>query len=506
MAFQGIRMLLIEEKVGMLSSHRELPSDQRILELEREILLLRERESGLKESEERLRHLFNGARDAIFITDAAANFIDVNDGATVLTGYSKPELNGMSIKELQENEGMDKLQTSFDQILKGASVTFETRIRKKNGAYVDIECSNRQIMVRGVPYVHMVARDVTERKQAEAILLESEERYRTLFEQNPIEMIIVDQQGRVSRYNLAKKRSGSRLPKIGAVMYLDYARRHEIDMYEELMTCIRSGNSKDFPELKYYDRFLRINISPFPGGAIITSIDITDHKRIEEALRLGEARFRAAFETSPDAVQIVRKNDGVYVDVNEGFTEMTGYSREDVLNKSSHEISIWNDPEDLERFTETLAKQGFVRNMEAKFRLKEQRARIGLISAGIMMWSNEPHILSVTRDIDDLRKAEEEVRQIEEERKKTERLQIIIETAGAVCHELNQPLMAISGYSELILLGITKDDPMYDKNLKILEQISRMGEITGKLMGVTKYRTKPVGRSGKIIDIDRASE
>jgi len=272
------------------------------------------------------------------------------------------------------------------------------------------------------------------------------------------------------------------------------------------MTCIRSGNSKDFPELKYYDRFLRINISPFPGGAIITSIDITDHKRIEEALRLGEARFRAAFETSPDAVQIVRKNDGVYVDVNEGFTEMTGYSREDVLNKSSHEISIWNDPEDLERFTETLAKQGFVRNMEAKFRLKEQRARIGLISAGIMMWSNEPHILSVTRDIDDLRKAEEEVRQIEEERKKTERLQIIIETAGAVCHELNQPLMAISGYSELILLGITKDDPMYDKNLKILEQISRMGEITGKLMGVTKYRTKPVGRSGKIIDIDRASE
>jgi signal transduction histidine kinase len=124
-----------------------------------------------------------------------------------------------------------------------------------------------------------------------------------------------------------------------------------------------------------------------------------------------------------------------------------------------------------------------------------------------MMWNSEPHILSVTRDIDDLKKAEEEVRQMEEERKKTDRLRIIIETIGAVCHELNQPLMAISGYSELILLGITKDDPMYDKSLKILEQVGRMGEITGKLMGVTKYKTKTFGRGGgKIIDIDRASQ
>ena len=155
----------------MLSSHCELPSDQRVMELEKEILGLKERESALKESEERLRHLFNGARDAIFITDAGANFIDVNDGATALTGYSKSELNGMSIKDLQESEGMDKLQSSFDQIMKGASLSFETKIRRKNGSSVDIECSNRQIMVQGVSYVHMVARDVTERKQAEAILL-----------------------------------------------------------------------------------------------------------------------------------------------------------------------------------------------------------------------------------------------------------------------------------------------------------------------------------------------
>ena len=66
--------------------------------------------------------------------------------------------------------------------------------------------------------------------------------------------------------------------------------------------------------------------------------------------------------------------------------------------------------------------------------------------------------------------------------------------------------MAISGYSELILMGMSKNDPLYDKNLKVIEQVSRMGEITGKLMGITKYRTKSFGRGSKIIDIDKASQ
>jgi len=490
----------------MESVHDASALTDRIKELEKEVADLRKFESARKESEERLRHLFNGARDAIFIADPAANVVDCNDAATILTGFSKQELTGLSIKSLHHPDGFDAFEIFFNQILNGDPVTFEAKIRKKDGASVDIECSNRRILVQGIPYVHMVVRDVTERKRAETLLQESEQRYRTLFEKNPIETIIVDQQGRVSRYNLAKRRSGGRLPNIGEIMYKDYAQRHEIDMYKELMSCIRTGESKDFPELKYYDRFLRINISPFPGGAIITSIDITDHKRVEEALRLSEARLRTAFETSPDAIQVIRAGDGAYVDVNEGFTELTGYSREEVLNKSVHELCFWDNPTDLEKFNALLNTQGYVRNMEAKFRLKDRQVRFGLMSARIMIWNSEPHILCVIRDIGDLKKAEEEVRKMEEDRKQKERLQIILETAGAVCHELNQPLMAISGYSELILMGLKKEDPLYEKNAKILEQVSRMGEITGKLMGITKYKTKTFGRGGKIIDIDQASQ
>ncbi|MBW1961033.1 MAG: PAS domain S-box protein [Deltaproteobacteria bacterium] len=480
--------------------------EDRIKELEEEISCLKKQDIIRRESEEMLRALFNGSQDAIFISDANARFVDVNAAATVLTGYSKEELVEMSLQDLYDHVGSEDFHKLFDRILRGETLNSEAKLRRKNGAKIDAKLSNRRVMVQGVPYLHIVARDITEQKRAVTSLQESEARYRTLFERNPIETIIVDNDGRVIRYNLAKKRSGNRLPDIGDIMYKDYASRHEIDMYGELMDCIRRSESKDFPELKYYDRFLRINISPFPGGAIITSIDISDYKRVEEALRLSEARFRTAFETSPDAISIIRMSDGIYVDINEGFTELTGYTREEVINKSSFEVSIWNDPNDRTNFMKTLEKQGYIRNMEVKLRLKDERLRIGLKSARIMLWNNEPHILSVTRDIDDLKKAEEEVRKMEQDRKQKERLQIILETAGAVCHELNQPLMAISGYSELLLMKTSEEDPLRDKIAKILEQANRMGEITGKLMGITKYKTKSYGGGEKIIDIEKASQ
>ena len=135
----------------MLKPHSESVIDDRIRELEKEVVHLREKEAVLIESEKRLRHLFDGARDAIFITDTKANVVDVNDGATSLTGYSKQELNGMSIKDLHAGEDLTALINIFDMITKGEAVTFEMIIRRKDGSHVDIECSNRRILVQEVP-------------------------------------------------------------------------------------------------------------------------------------------------------------------------------------------------------------------------------------------------------------------------------------------------------------------------------------------------------------------
>ncbi len=102
----------------------------------------------------------------------------------------------------------------------------------------------------------------------------------------------MDTEGRITNFNLAKRKSGDRLPAIGDVMYRDYAGRHEIDMYTELLECIRNGKSKEFPEKKYGDRFLTINISPYPHGAVITSQDITERKVAAESLKASQSELQ----------------------------------------------------------------------------------------------------------------------------------------------------------------------------------------------------------------------
>jgi len=93
----------------------------------------------------------------------------------------------------------------------------------------------------------------------------------------------------------------------------------------------------------------------------------------------------------------------------------------------------------------------------------------------------------------------------EEERLERERLQVLLEMAGAVCHELNQPMQAISGYSENLVLNVKKDAPLYSKLKKIMELTLAMGDITGKLMKITRYETKDYVQGIKIIDIDKSS-
>ena len=139
--------------------------------------------------------------------------------------------------------------------------------------------------------------------------------------------------------------------------------------------------------------------------------DITKRKQTEEALQKSEERFRLAFRTSPDSININRLEDGLYVDINEGFTTITGYTREDVIGRTSLEINIWDNPVDREKLVAELREHGYVNNLEATFRLKGGRVTTGLMSARTIMLSDVPHILSITRDIQDLKQTQETLQQ-----------------------------------------------------------------------------------------------
>jgi DNA-binding response OmpR family regulator len=95
---------------------------------------------------------------------------------------------------------------------------------------------------------------------------------------------------------------------------------------------------------------------------------------------------------------------------------------------------------------------------------------------------------------------------IQNELREWEKLQGVLEMAGAVCHELNQPLQSISGYSELLLLDMNEDDTKYQMLQKIKSQVDRVAQLTRKIMKITRYQSKPYAGESRIIDIEYASQ
>jgi signal transduction histidine kinase len=96
-------------------------------------------------------------------------------------------------------------------------------------------------------------------------------------------------------------------------------------------------------------------------------------------------------------------------------------------------------------------------------------------------------------------------RQLEEERSQRERLQGVLEMAGAACHELNQPLQVLSLQSHYLLNNLPEDRPLLEKLKTIKETTDQLGKITKKIMHITRYETKDYIEGSKIIDIDKAS-
>ncbi len=151
------------------------------------------------------------------------------------------------------------------------------------------------------------------------------------------------------------------------------------------------------------------------GGSFGMITDITQRYRSDLLLKESEEKYRAAFITSPDAINI-NSMDGTYIDINEGFTKLTGYLRQDVIGLKSTELLIWAEPEDRLKLIAGLREKGLVDNLEAVFRSKDGTLKTALMSARIIMINNVPHILSITRDITERKNSEEKIKALLKEK------------------------------------------------------------------------------------------
>lgn len=149
--------------------------------------------------------------------------------------------------------------------------------------------------------------------------------------------------------------------------------------------------------------FLSNTIGIVENGYLVrlwsTSINITDRKKMEETLRYSEEKFHKAFHSSPDAILITRLSDGQILEVNEGFHNLTEYTREEALAHTSIALALWANPPDRQRVIADLQRNQRIQGYEIDFRIKSGRILNCLYSGEIIQIGSETCILSVVRDI-----------------------------------------------------------------------------------------------------------
>jgi len=139
----------------------------------------------------------------------------------------------------------------------------------------------------------------------------------------------------------------------------------------------------------------------------IASIAI-EHQRAENALRASEARFAKAFNANPNPMSLARLDDGRIIEVNDSFIELSGYSRPELLGRTSFDL-LWDIPTPLSEMIKQLEHRGLVRDIETKLRTPEGLTRVVLISCLVVEIDGQNCILSVANDVTARKRAEEEV-------------------------------------------------------------------------------------------------
>jgi PAS domain S-box-containing protein len=261
--------------------------------------------------------------------------------------------------------------------------------------------------------------DIDKRKRVEQELHEREERYRALVEQSPIAIIEWDAQFKVIEWNAAAERIFG-YPREQAI-----GRSASFIMYEAGPDSL-ARLFRPLAEGRGDSRSIGLNLRA--DGQIITcqwshthiaddagkagrllsiAEDITEKRRAEQALTLSEAKFAGAFRGNPDSISISRVSDGVLVDINDSFIDLTGYRREEIVGNTAYDLGLWVHPEQRRLLLEEIGSDRLVRNFEWELRTKEGALRRCVINATAFTAGNERCMLAVIRDVTDQRLLEE---------------------------------------------------------------------------------------------------
>ena len=471
----------------------------------RDITERKQAEVALQKSEEKFRTLFDTSPHAIALTEMkTGKIVDVNDKFCQLTEYKKNEVIGRSTTQLgfysedDRNRFVDELTDS------GKVHGLEMDFRAKHGSIIDAHMFAVPIQFEGEALVLTEFYDVTEQKRTKEALLESEEKFRSLAENQHDVVWTVNENLEVdyispSCFKMTGTTAEETIGKNPKEFYTE-------ESYQRVIMKLAEERQKSANEMQpgvleveqYHEdgHLFPVEITCMPviidnkvvGVQGITR-DITERKNAEKALRESEEKYRTILETMEEGYYEVDLA-GNYTFVNDTMCRIRGYSREDLIGMNNRGyMSEETAKKVFKAFNSVYTSGNSSKNLQWET-IRKDGAKIQIETSASLIRDSEGKPIGfrgIVRDISEKQRLEAQLRH-------AQRMESIGTLAGGIAHNFNNLLMGIQGNASMMLLDLDSGNPRH-KNLTNIEKLVKNGaKLTAQLIGYARegsYEVRP---------------
>lgn len=437
-----------------------------------EITDRKQAEQALRESEERFRALVQNSSDIIAVLSADGAVRYQSPSIQTTLGYSPEALAEREVFEFVHPDDRPRLRTVYRALVKGKRLPrrlVEFRVRDAGGAWRYLEASaSNQLNNPAVQGIIINARDITSRKQMQDALRESEERFRTVFENSGMGILLIRLNGRLLEANPALHAMLGYTPdQLQEKKLKDLCRGQQpFSRFSEVVKRLETEGPALQVECSLAtergeERWGRLTLSLVRNGEgvpqfVVAMIeDITERLQTLRELQESEEKYRLLFNSSMDAIYVYPLDEtgqpGKFLAVNEVACRQTGFTREQLLDRTPRELLT---PEQNQRFEEWMHRLQEKRHLlhEALYVTRSGRRLPVEVNANLFDYRGQPTVIATVRDISERKFAEAAIR-ASEERYRTlfEGVPIGLyrSTPEGVLLDANQALVSMLGYTSL---------------------------------------------------------